>query len=106
MKTDLLLRLESWSRPIRSPIDGEPTCKGAKEDFGLFSPYLSNGAIVARHDALHAFEGPIRVFGEEIMRSDRFGAAGLGQSIAWGRFGPDDGAQFRPHRDQLARKAE
>ena len=97
---------ESWSRPIRLLwIDGEHTYKGAKEDFDLFSPYLSKGAVVALHDALHAFEGPIRVFVEEILRSDRFGAAGFVQSIAWGQFRPDDGAQFRAQREQLARKA-
>lgn len=61
------MQLGSWSRPIRLLwIDGEPTYQGAKEeDFGLFSPYLSNGAIVAPHDALHGFEGPLRVFVEE-----------------------------------------
>ena len=97
---------KSWSRPIRLLwIDGEHTYKGAKEDFDLFSPYLSKGAIVALHDALHAFEGPIRVFVEEILRSDRFGAAGFVQSIAWGQFRPDDGVQFRAHREELARKA-
>lgn len=97
---------KTWSRPIRLLwIDGEHTYKGAKEDFDLFSPYLSKGAIVALHDALHAFEGPIRVFVEEILRSDRFGAAGFVQSIAWGQFRPDDGVQFRAQREQLARKA-
>lgn len=44
-------------------IDGEPTYQGAKEE--EFGPYLSNGAIVAAHDALHGFEGPLRVFVEE-----------------------------------------
>jgi MMP 1-O-methyltransferase len=98
---------KSWSRPIRLLwIDGEHTYKGAKEDFDLFSPYLSKGAIVALHDALHAFEGPIRVFVEEILRSDRFGAAGFVQSIAWGQFRSDDGAPFRAQREKLARKAE
>ena len=97
---------KSWGRPIRLLwIDGEHTYKGTKEDFDLFSPYLSKGAIVALHDALHAFEGPIRVFVEEILRSDRYGAAGFVQSIAWGQFRPDDGAQFRAQRAQLAEKA-
>lgn len=58
------MQLGSWSGPIRLLwIDGEPTYQGAKEeDFG---PYLSNGATVAPHDALHGFEGPLRVFVEE-----------------------------------------
>ena len=97
---------KGWNRSIRLLwIDGEHTYKGAKEDFDLFSPFLTNGAVVALHDALHAFEGPIRIFVEEILRSDRFGAAGFVQSIAWGQFRPDDGAQFRAQREQLAKKA-
>jgi MMP 1-O-methyltransferase len=97
---------KSWNRPIRLLwIDGEHTYKGAKEDFDLFSPFLSNGAVVALHDALHAFEGPIRVFVEEILRADRFGPAGFVQSVAWGQFRPDDGARFREQRERLARRA-
>ena len=98
---------KSWNRHIRLLwIDGEHTYKGAKEDFDMFSPFLANGGVLALHDALHAFEGPIRVFVEEILRSDRFGAAGFVQSIAWGQFRPDDGAQFRADRERLARRAE
>lgn len=95
-----------WNRPIRLLwIDGEHTYKGAKEDFELFACYLSNGAVVALHDALHAFEGPIRVFIEEILGSDRFGPAGFVQSVAWGQFRPHDGGQFQRQREVLARKA-
>lgn len=96
-----------WNRPIRLLwIDGEHTYKGAKEDFDMFMPFLASGGVVALHDALHAFEGPIRVFVEEILRSDRFGAAGFVQSIAWGQFRPHDGAEFRKNRERLARRAE
>lgn len=98
---------KGWNRPIRLLwIDGEHTYKGAKEDFDMFTPFLASGAVVALHDALHAFEGPIRVFVEEILRSDRFGAAGFVQSIAWGQFRPHDGAEFRADREWLARRAE
>lgn len=98
---------KGWDRPIRLLwIDGEHTYKGAKEDFDMFSPFLASGGVVALHDALHAFEGPIRVFIEEILRSDRFGAAGFVQSIAWGQFQPNDGAEFRRDRERLARRAE
>ena len=86
---------KGWNRPIRLLwIDGDHTYGGAKEDFELFSPYLANGAIVALHDALHAFEGPIRVFVEQILRSDRFGPAGFVQSVAWAQLRPYDGAKF------------
>ena len=98
---------KDWNRPIRLLwIDGEHTYQGTKEDFEMFSPFLASGGVVALHDALHAFEGPIRVFVEEILRSDRFGAAGFVQSIAWGQFRPFDGAAFRGDRERLARRAE
>ncbi|HKW34226.1 MAG TPA: class I SAM-dependent methyltransferase [Candidatus Acidoferrum sp.] len=98
---------KDWNRPIRLLwIDGEHTYKGAKEDFEMFSPFLANGGVVALHDALHAFEGPLRVFVEDILRSDRFGAAGFAQSIAWGQFRPHDGAEFRGDRERLAHRAE
>lgn len=97
---------KGWNRPVRLLwIDGEHTYKGAKEDFDLFSPFLSNGAVIALHDALHAFEGPIRVFLEDILRSDRFGPTGFVQSVAWGQFRPEDGANFREQRQRLARLA-
>ena len=98
---------KDWNRPIRLLwIDGEHTYQGTKEDFEMFSPFLASGGVVALHDALHAFEGPIRVFVEEILRSDRFGAAGFVQSIAWGQFRPSDGVAFRGDRQRLARRAE
>jgi predicted O-methyltransferase YrrM len=98
---------KGWNRSIRLLwIDGDHTYQGAKEDFELFSPHLANGAIVAMHDALHAYEGPIRVFVEQILRSDRFGPAGFVQSVAWGQFRPDDGAKFQEQRQRLERRAE
>jgi predicted O-methyltransferase YrrM len=98
---------KGWSRPIRLLwIDGDHTFEGTREDFELFSPYLSNGAVVAMHDALHAYEGPIRVFVEKILRSDKFGPAGFVQSVAWCQYRPNDGAAFRKDREQLVRRAE
>ena len=97
---------QGWNRAIRLLwIDGDHTYEGTKEDFELFSPYLANGAIVALHDALHAYEGPIRVFVEQILRSHRFGPAGFVQSVAWAQFRPDDGPRFREQRGRLARRA-
>ncbi len=79
----------SWNRPIRLLwIDGDHTYQGAKQDFDGFSPYLSRGAVIAFHDSLNAFEGPIRVFVEDVLRNDRFGAAGFVHSIAWSQFRP------------------
>jgi predicted O-methyltransferase YrrM len=98
---------KGWNRPIRLLwIDGDHTFEGTREDFELFSPYLSNGAVVAMHDALHAYEGPVRVFVEQILRSDKFGPAGFVQSVAWAQYRPNDGASFRKNRQQLAARAE
>jgi len=97
---------KGWNRPIRFLwIDGDHTWAGVKLDFDLFSPFLVDGAMVALHDTLHEFEGPIRVFVEEILRSDRFGAAGVFRSIGWARYCPRDGADFRSQREHLARRA-
>jgi MMP 1-O-methyltransferase len=97
---------KSWNRPIRMLwIDGDHTYRGAKEDFDLFTAHLVNGGVVALHDTLNAFEGPIRVFVEEILRSDRYGPAGVVQSTAWGQFRPEDGRSFRDFRNRIERRA-
>lgn len=96
----------SWSRPIRLLwIDGDHSYKGAKQDLEGFLPHLLPGGIVAFHDALNAFPGPIRVFVEDILRSDRFGPAGFVHSIAWAQFRPEDGHAFRERRSRLALRA-
>ena len=94
-----------WNRPIRFLwIDGDHTYKGAREDIDLFRQHLVSGAIVALHDVLHSFEGPIRVF-VELLESDEFGPAGLCGSIGWAQYRPTDGVRWRAHRRALARKA-
>lgn len=96
----------SWSRPIRFLwIDGDHTYAGAKNDLDGFLPHLVPDGIVAFHDALNNFPGPIRVFVEDVLRSDRFGPAGFVHSIAWAQFRPQDGHQFQDHRAVLARRA-
>ena len=95
-----------WSRPIRLLwIDGDHTYTGAKEDFDLFSPYLADGAIVAFHDTLYEFEGPIRVFVEDVLRSDHFGPAAFFHTIGWAQHRPHDGTRFHAARERLARRA-
>ena len=99
-----------WTRPIRFLwIDGDHTYQGAKEDIDLFRKHLTPGAIVAMHDVLHSFEGPIRVFVEELLASDDFGPAGLCGSIGWAQYRPGEGegeeARWRRARRALARKA-
>lgn len=94
-----------WTRPIRFLwIDGDHTYRGAKEDIDLFRPHLVSGAIVAMHDVLHTFEGPVRVFAEELLDSDDFGPAGLCGSIGWAQYRPGEGAQWRAARLALGRR--
>jgi predicted O-methyltransferase YrrM len=96
----------SWNRPIRVLwIDGDHSYEGAKSDLDGFLPHLVPHGVVAYHDALNNFPGPIRVFVEDILRSDRFGPAGFVPSIAWAQFRPEDGASFRKSRSSLARRA-
>jgi hypothetical protein len=97
---------KTWHRPIRLLwIDGDHSYQGCKTDFDLFSPCLADGGIVAFHDTLNTFEGPIRVFVENVLCSDRFGPCGFVHSIAWAQHRPTDGSGFRAPRAQLASRA-
>jgi hypothetical protein len=96
----------SWDQPIRLLwIDGDHSYAGAKADLDGFLPHLVPFGVVAFHDALNAFPGPIRVFVENILRSDQFGPAGFVHSIAWAQFRPEDGYAFREQRSLLAKRA-
>lgn len=95
----------NWNRPIRLLwIDGDHTYAGAREDLTLYAPFLGEGSIVALHDTLHFFEGPIRVFVEDVLRSDEYGPAGFLHSIGWAQR-RHDGRRFRGPRQALARRA-
>lgn len=72
-----------WTRKLRLLwIDGDHTYQGTKTDFDLFFEFLSDKAIAAFHDVLN-FEGPLRVFMEDVLLSDRFGPAGIVGTIGW-----------------------
>jgi hypothetical protein len=95
-----------WRRPIRLLwIDGDHTYAGAKEDLDLFRGFLTDGGVVALHDVLNTFEGPIRVFVEEILASNDFGPAGCCGSIGWAQFRPRNGVRWKDARHALARRA-
>jgi predicted O-methyltransferase YrrM len=95
-----------WNRPISFLwIDGDHSYQGAKTDFDGFFPHVVPQGIVALHDALNVFSGPIRVFVEDMLRSDSFGAAGFVHSIAWSQFRPQDGKLFSAQRAKLERVA-
>jgi len=96
----------SWKQPIRILwIDGDHSYEGARRDLEGFLPHLVPFGVLAFHDALNAFPGPIRVFVEDVLGSDRFGPAGFVHSIAWAQFRPEDGHVFRKQRSSLAQRA-
>jgi hypothetical protein len=77
----------SWNRPLRLLwIDGDHRYDATKQDFDLFLPFLSDGAILAMHDVLSRYDGCIRVFCEEVLTSSHVGAAGLCGSIGWAQY--------------------
>ena len=88
-----------WNRDIRLLwIDGDHTYSGAKSDFDMFSRYLSDGAIIAIHDVLHVsygFEGPIRIFMEDVLLSRHFGPAGMCGSIGWSQYFKDSNIAWK-----------
>jgi predicted O-methyltransferase YrrM len=95
-----------WTRPIRLLwIDGDHTYGGAKADLDMFLPHLVDGGVVAFHDALHNYDGPLRVFLDDVLGSDDFGMAGFCGSIAWAQYLPGRGATlaYRRRRRRLAR---
>jgi hypothetical protein len=83
-------------------IDGDHTHRGAKLDFDKFVPFVRDGGIVAFHDVLHNFDGPLRVFVEDLLRSPRFGAAGVCGSIGWAQLRAPTAAQEK-NKAHLAR---
>lgn len=87
-------------------IDGDHTYEGARSDFEKFVPFLSHGAIVAFHDVLHRFEGPVRVFLESVLLSEQFGPVGLCGSIGWAQFlgAAASAAEHRAHARRLTRR--
>ena len=97
---------KTWNRVIRVLwIDGDHSYEGAKGDLDGFLPHVEPFGVVAFHDALNVFPGPIRVFVEDVLGSDRFGPAGFVHSIAWAQNRPKEGAAFRDARSSLAKKA-
>ncbi|MCB9209761.1 MAG: class I SAM-dependent methyltransferase [Ignavibacteriales bacterium] len=85
MKSEELGKM--WNKKIRLLwIDGDHTYHGAKTDLETFLPYLKKGAIVAFHDVLNTFDGPVRVVAEQILLSEKFGSFGFCGSIGWGQY--------------------
>jgi hypothetical protein len=94
---------KGWDRPIRFLwIDGDHGYAAVQSDLRLFKPFLVAGAIVVMHDVLGTWEGPLRVFDEEVLRGDGFGPAGFYGSIAWAQYRPLDGRSLRYRIPRIA----
>lgn len=94
----------TWNRPLRLLwIDGDHTWEGAALDFDSFAPFVQPGGIVALHDVLNRFDGPIRVLCERMLASDRFAACGLVGSIGWAQVArdPAEAAAWARRRERL-----
>ena len=101
MKSEELGR--DWDRPLRLLwIDGDHSHSTTKGDFEVFAPHLVNRGIIAFHDVLNRFEGPLRVFMEQVLLSDRFGACGICGSIGWAQV-VEDASRSAAHRKQKLR---
>jgi hypothetical protein len=95
---------KQWGQPIRVLwIDGDHSYLGTKQDFDLFSPFLSDGAIIAFHDVLATQPGPGRVFAHEVLLSRDFGPCGVSGSIGWAQRlkRPEVAARYFPRKLKL-----
>ncbi|HRX83156.1 MAG TPA: class I SAM-dependent methyltransferase, partial [Pirellulaceae bacterium] len=94
---------EIWDRPLRLLFLGaEHSPEGAEADFDEYVEYLTDGAIVAFHNAIKRRDGGLVVFTEDILLDEHFGAAGMCGTIAWARYHGDP-AQASKFRDQKAK---
>lgn len=97
----------NWDSPLRLLwIDGDHTYRGATADFDNFANHLQPGSLVAFHDVLNRFEGPIRAFCERVLLSPAFGPCGLCGSIGWAQYIGDgrDGDRYAEGKLRLYRK--
>lgn len=93
---------QSWNRPLRALwIDGCHQYASVKRDLATFLPHLADGAVVAMHDVLNHFDGSIRVFLEDVLLSDHFGAVGVCGSIGWAQYHCDKSVGATNRRAKL-----
>ena len=102
MRSEQLAR--NWDRPLRLLwIDGDHTWQGARADVEAFARHLAPGGIIAFHDVLHRYEGPVRALSELVLSSPLYGAAGVVGSIGWAQFlgSPERAQPFAASRERL-----
>lgn len=95
---------EIWDRPLRLLWLGpEHSPEGAEADFDEYSEHLTDGGIVAFHNAVKRRDGGLVVFTEDILLDNHFGAAGICGTIAWARYhaDPADAGEFHDEKERL-----
>ena len=96
-----------WSQPLRLLwIDGDHSYAAVTKDLNCFGHHLADGGVIAFHDTINFYDGSLRVFMEDVLLSDHFGAAGLWGTIGWARYhaDPDTTRQYRQQKLQLYRR--
>lgn len=92
----------NWNQPLRLLwIDGDHSYAGASTDFKCFAHHLADGGIIAFHDTINFYDGSLRVFMEDVLLNDHFGAAGLWGTIGWARYHSDAAATLQHRQRKL-----
>lgn len=107
--TPLVMRSEEaakgWDQQIAFLwVDGDHSYPSAKRDFELFSPFIARNGLVAFHDVLHDFPGPVRVFREAVLLAEEYGPAGVIGSTGWAQRTGRATQRERKRKAELARR--
>ena len=77
--------------------------QGAEVDFDEYFEHLTDGAIVAFHNAVKRRDSGLMVFTEEILLDEHFGASGVCGTIGWARYhvDPANAVKFQTQKTAL-----
>lgn len=93
-----------WQKPIRLlSIAGIQDYPAVLEEFRRFAPHVIPGGFVVIHGTHEFLEGPIRVFLEEVLRNEEYGAAGFAFNFGWAQHLPSP--ELRQAREALTKDA-
>ncbi|MDA1259855.1 MAG: class I SAM-dependent methyltransferase [Planctomycetota bacterium] len=98
----------NWHRPLRLLwIDGDHSGDGARADVADFARFVQPGGVIALHDVLHGFDGPVRAFCVGVLAAPWCGPAGVCGSIGWAQRVEESAApRYAAQRQRLKRRLE